>query len=156
MAAPPPRVFGTELAKLAVSIQPHDPKRCGRPGTNGDAPYYCLACQYRWLYEAAARATVGDSVKTRGPSTSPTEVVVESKVVARAAVERAFRQLKSAITALESIAPTLESGLKRADGGHGPMEKYPPGSTMLSPEEREATFAAAERRRLRGDGFGEG
>lgn len=149
MAAPDPRVVYAEQERLRAALVPHGPE-CGKAPI-GEQPRWCIGCLYQMAYQAAHDRTVGDTVKTRGPSTSGTEVVWESKAAARASCREAFKSLRAAIVAVESIESTLNSALKHSDAGHAAVEKYPPGTTMLSAEERAATMAAAARRRERGE-----
>lgn len=155
MTAPRPALVYAELAKLTSSLRPHS-KACGTFDPSG-VPIWCLACEYRWTYGAAHDRTVGESAgKTSHPATSPTETVANGKVASRDACERAFRLLKEAVKAYDTAESILHSGLKHADGRHAPQEKFAADSSLISRADRAAAHAAAERRRGRGQGFGEG
>lgn len=156
MTAPRPALVSAELAKLVGSLRAHDPKVCGTFDQNG-VPVWCLACEYRWVYNAAHDRTVGETAgKTTHESSSPTESAVAGKASSRAACERAFRLLRDAVKNYDAAEALLRSGMKHADGRHAPLERYDAGTSLISRADRHAAHAAAARRRARGEGYGEG
>jgi hypothetical protein len=156
------------------NVKGHAPhlNHCEMPNMHTGQPNRrCLACEYKWVAGIVSSRRVRDTAKTmRTYASDPTgefavsrsEVDVKDGAVdpegvreqRRRDVERKLVKVRDALDTMIAQRKILEDFAASFVGGSGPEEKFAAKSSMLMPDELEASREAKRKRQERGEGFG--